>query len=113
MRLYLVDYSALSESVKVTNVFKLIDGFFDVINHKKWLNQTFLQLAPRTKIFSPHFSAAEGQSLTTASINNQEKFANNSHEIFLGSIGEHITDTIKFYNVPESQSGSAMNFREI
>ena len=54
MRLYWIDYSAIATDCKVTNVFKLIDGFFDVINHKRWCNQNFLQLAPRTKIVSQH-----------------------------------------------------------
>lgn len=38
MRLYWIDYSALSPHNKSASVFKLIDGFFDVINHKRWLN---------------------------------------------------------------------------
>jgi hypothetical protein len=51
--------------------------------------------------------------MTTATVNNQDKFANSRQEIFVGSIGEHISDTLKFFNVPDHQLGSAMNFREI
>jgi len=54
MRLYWIDYSAISSSCKVTTVFKLIDGFHDVINHKKWLNYNFLELSDRTKIVTQH-----------------------------------------------------------
>jgi len=43
----------------------------------------------------------EGQTITTAQVNNQDRFANNSREVFVGSIGENISDTLKFYNVPE------------
>jgi len=51
--------------------------------------------------------------MTIATVNSQDKFANNSREIFVGSIGENISDTLKFFNVPDHQLGSAMNFREI
>ena len=54
MRLYLIDYSAISTVCKVTTVFKLIDGFHDVINHKRWLNHNFLELCDRTKILPQH-----------------------------------------------------------
>ena len=90
MRLYWIDYSAISNSCKVTTVFKLIDGFHDVINHKRWLNNNFLSLADKTKIVSQHAiqDKIEGQALTTATVNNTERFANCNKEIFVGSIGE-------------------------
>jgi hypothetical protein len=50
MRLYLIDYEALLSGKQT--VLKLIDGFFDVINHKRWNNQNFLSLPERTKIIS-------------------------------------------------------------
>jgi hypothetical protein len=106
MRLYLIDYSAGA------NAIKLIDGFLDVINHKRWLNVNFIQLPERTKIFIPQ-SYQEGQTLTTESLNNLDRFANSSRELFVGSIGEHIADTLKFFNVPDSQLASAVNYREI
>ena len=55
LRLYWIDYSAISSSCRVTSVFILIDCFRDVINNQnRWINMNFLELNERTKIVSQH-----------------------------------------------------------
>lgn len=95
--------------------FELVDTFQDVINHNRWLHCQFLRLNEGAKIISQHpvNESFMGQSslLTPQQVLNgvNQDFRNTSNEIFVGSFGESIADTLKFFNVAQPIVEGAQN----